>query len=100
MDILNVRPISGLAVCSVLENLFVEEQTWIVHDMETLSPGSTLELGRIWSQVQRAPISISTSELCEALRKATQVVSLDLRLAEDEDRALVIEDGELISNHL
>jgi hypothetical protein len=73
---------------------------WTLRDIETLSEGNTLKLGQLWSQVQAAPVKISTRELCDALRGATQVVSLNIRLSEDEARGLLIDDGELISNAL
>ncbi|HVQ17091.1 MAG TPA: hypothetical protein VMS40_25985 [Vicinamibacterales bacterium] len=100
MDILKVRPISGTSVCSVLESMFSAKDIWILKDIETLSDGNALQLGHLWSEVQKGPIKIATSELCTALRKATQVIELDVQLENDNARALVIEDGELVSNAL
>lgn len=75
-------------------------EMWLLKDIETLSDGDAWELGRLWRETREGRVEISTKELCEALKGASQVICLDMASIKTPGKELFIEDGELIERHL
>lgn len=96
LDGLRKFPITGEAVCSVLVTLWPERK-WSVKGLETLSSKAEEKLGQLWRQVQSGETQLTTQQICEALQRADQVITLDICLVGDESRELLIEDGTLFS---
>lgn len=101
MDELLKFPITGAAVCSELGECCEPNALWLLRDIETLSGEADAEpLGILWSKTSVAPVQITTHELCDALKLAAQVISLDIQLLENASVELWIDDGELVSDTL
>jgi hypothetical protein len=98
IDLLKDFPISGAALSAALEMAAPPQAQWILSDIETLTNASAEKLGTLWSQVNQGPVELQTKELCEALKLAEQVVTLDLRSKSEPSIHLYIEDGELMSS--
>lgn len=99
-DSLKDFPITGEACCMVLCKGAELTEMWILKDIETLSDGDAWELGRLWKETREKSVEISTKDLCEALKGASQVVHLDMASIKTPTKELFIEDGELIARHL
>lgn len=73
---------------------------WLLVDIETLADIKVGEhatvLGDLWHGVRRAPIPLTTADLCAALALSSQVVSLGIRSESDPAIQLLIEDGERV----
>jgi len=89
-------PIPGKAVCQVLAS-FPLEQRWVLLDIETLTSINSAQLGSLWQEVKRRPVSINNQELINSMQHADQIINLKLRMADNHDQQLVIEDGNLIT---
>ena len=96
LAILNVFPLSGSTVSSVLRTASLPGQLWTISDIETLAEPPARSLGDLWKKVQDSPIEMNTADLCGVLDHATQIISLDVRLNADPSIRLVIEDGVVV----
>ena len=96
-DSLDLFPICGSTVRSLLEKKFNPEQLWVMIDIETLSDTKALALGELWRRVQAGPIKLTTSELCNALELASQIISLDIHLDDNPSIEVHIDDGLMIN---
>jgi hypothetical protein len=90
---LNQFPLSGSAVSAALRASAGPGQLWTMADIETLAEPPATLLGELWRRVHEGPVSLKTSDLCETLEHAKQVISLDVRLDSDSSIRLVVEDG-------
>lgn len=52
--------------------------------------------GDLWHGVRRAPIPLTTADLCAVLALASQVVSLEIRSESNPEIQLLIEEGERV----
>jgi len=93
-------PIDGITCSNVLNNAATSEKNWILSNIETLTDVPALALGDLWEKVQNGPLTITTSNLCKALDLASQVIILDVRLAENPSIQLYIDDGLMIECNL
>jgi hypothetical protein len=91
----NLFPIDGLAICSLIDP-FNPEQLWEIIDIETLTDTNTKILGELWKQLQIEHVKLTTRELCNALKLASQIISLDVHLVSNPSVEIFIEDGLLI----
>jgi hypothetical protein len=90
---LNEFPLSGSTVAAALRAAANPVQLWTMTDIETLAEPPATVLGELWRRVHEGPVSIRTSDLCEMLEYAKQVISLDVRLDSDSSIRLMVEDG-------
>jgi hypothetical protein len=93
-------PIDGPAVCRALQDAAGFDEQWIIRSIETLTSRDSLRLGDLWRQSNEADVIISTRELCEALKDADQVITLDIYLRSNKSIELLIEDSMAIINGL
>ncbi|GAB2826063.1 hypothetical protein GCM10027276_31190 [Comamonas piscis] len=95
-NILDGFPITGAACCVVLSQGSTPSEIWTLTRIETLSNSDEGRLASLWRETRGKSIEITTKDLCDALIIATQVIDLDIRSAENPNKELFIEDGELI----
>lgn len=94
-------PITGKAICNVLEKAFRPNDELLITDIETLCSDNCNGLGALWrSVVETGTVKIHAEHLLEILGHANQVISLSVHLAKNDLIGIVIEDGELVEIHL
>ena len=94
-------PVTGRSVCKMLEDIFQNEDEFLITGIETLCSDGCVELGNLWDIViKNGSVKIRLDDLLYALGHADQIVTLYMHVADDKERLLVIEDSEEIENNL
>ena len=94
-------PIRGDAVSRYLTSVLPSDEVCVVSAIETLCSNNCTELGALWKRVVATRSErLAAQELAGILTNADQVVTLDLRTADDPARSLLIEDGEVVESRL
>ncbi|HDS1511131.1 hypothetical protein I5U67_12390 [Stenotrophomonas maltophilia] len=86
-------PITGKAVAEALESFAGPEDIWEVSAIETLTSADDVLLGDLWRRVVAGDRVFATREICSALARADQVVTLYARLIGNDNVHLYIDDG-------
>ena len=86
-------PITGRAVADALESLAGPGDIWEVSAIETLTSADDVLLGDLWRRVDAGDRVFATREICSALVRADQVVTLYARLIGKDNVHLYIDDG-------
>jgi hypothetical protein len=93
-------PIDGSAFCHFMLPYLDDDTVWRLSAIETLANVPALDLGNLWAALQENAVLLSTSELCNVLRNANQIIALAIVDVKDASVKILIEDGEVVVNTL
>ncbi|MCR8714892.1 hypothetical protein [Stenotrophomonas indicatrix] len=91
-------PITGGAVASALESLAGPWDLWEISAIETLTSVDDVLLGDVWKRVVAGDRVFATQDICSALARADQVVTLYARLIGKDGVYICIDDGVAVSD--
>lgn len=93
-------PVDGNTFCSFMQPYLDTDVVWRLKAIETLTNVPAPDLGDLWTVLQESEVLLSTSELCSVLKKASQIIALDVIDEKSASIQILIEDGEIIVNTL
>lgn len=91
-------PITGAAVAGALESLAGPGDLWEISAIETLTSADDVLLGDVWKRVVAGGRVFATQDICSALARADQVVTLYARLIGKDSVYFCIDDAVAISD--